>query len=230
MKHHFFLGLTTLAFMAPPAVAAAQGPAISITPVVGAYRPTGDLGSIQNGEQVTRIRARASTMLGTAVEAGIPGSGLRVRGQVLYAPGTGLDARTFEAFESCGANCQRAVYADSPLADASVLLTSADLLVPAPRLGSVRPFGVLGAGVRRYGLDSGLGETLTSTVSEDRTSFVAHVGVGVHVPIRRLALTAEVGDYFGRTRFLDAGSPSVLASEDMQHDLSVTLGLRWSTH
>jgi hypothetical protein len=195
-----------------------------ITPVVGWYSPTQHLGVVSGGEEPVRLQAEASPAFGAAVETTVPGTAIEVRGQLLYAPSTGVSASRFDRFEPCGTDCSRAVYTSDPLAAGSVVLAVADAVVRLPRLGPARFYGVAGGGARKYSFDrEELGSEYSQALSDGSARFVAHVGLGVSANVGPVELTAEAGDYFGHYRVMN---PEAASTDRMQHDLGVTLGIR----
>lgn len=222
-------GVATLMACLTTGTLAAQvpGSTVRVTPVVGWYAPTQNLGAVPEGDEASILRTEASVMLGASVEAPVAGTPFGVRGQILFAPGSGLSARRFQGFEPCGTNCDRAVYTSDPLASGSVLIGVVDAVVRTPRIGSVRPYAVLGGGLRRYDFDrDALNPQLAQSLSGDDTRFVAHVGVGFTAPAGPVEIAAEAGDFLGRYTVGDPAGETW--SDDMQHDFGITLGLRWS--
>lgn len=222
-------GVATVLSAIASAELAAQmsGRPLRISPVVGWYHPTRDLVRGTESSDVA-LRTAASPLFGASVETTLPGTAIGLRGQVLYVPSSGITTTRFQGFQPCGSNCSRAVYQTDPLASGTVLVGVADALVGLPGIGPVRPYAVVGGGARRYSFNrQELGADYSRTLSDQDARFVAHLGAGVAAAVGPVELTAEAGDYFGHyTTTRAEGFPSVR----MQHDVGMTLGLRWALH
>jgi hypothetical protein len=200
---------------------------LRIAPIVGWYHPTQDLVRGTESSDVA-LRTSASPLFGASVETTLPRTTVGLRGQLLYAPNSGITTTRFDGFQPCGSNCSRAVYRTDPLASGTVLVGAADALIGLPGIGPVRPYAVVGGGARRYSFNrQELGTDFSQTLSDHDARFIAHVGAGVAADIGPVELTAEAGDYFGHYTTTDReGVPTVR----MQHDVGVTLGFRWALH
>lgn len=200
---------------------------LRISPIVGWYLPTQDLVRATENSDVG-LRTDASPLVGASVESTVPGTAIGIRGQLLYAPNSGISTTRFEGFQPCGNNCSRAVYQTDPLASGTVLVGVADALIGLPGIGPVRPYAVVGGGARRYSFNrQELGDDFSQTLSDRDARFVAHIGAGVATAIGPVELTAEAGDYFGHYHTSNAEG---LSTVRMQHDVGVTIGLRWAVY
>lgn len=221
-------GLAAILVLGTVAGASAQAdqPRLRIAPVVGWYSPTQHLGFFTGDGVPVRLQAEASPAFGAGVQATVPGTPVEVRGQILYAPGTGVSASHYQGFEPCGTGCSRAVYTRDPLAGGSAVLAIADAVVPFSRLGPAHVYGVMGGGARKYRFDrEEMEPEYAAALSDESARIVAHLGIGVSANIGPVELTAEAGGYFGQYRVINS---EAVSTDHMQHDLGVTVGIRHS--
>lgn len=214
-----------IASFGPEALAAqVPGSAVRISPVAGWYQPTQNLGSVAEAGADNILSTESSVMLGVTVEAPVPGSSIGLRGQILFAPTSGLSTRRFTGFEPCGTSCERATYTHDPLTSGSVLLGVVDAVVRGPRVAMIRPYAAIGGGLRRYDFErASLSPAFAEALTGDATRFVAHVGIGVVAAVGRAEISVEAGDYLGR---YTVGDPSGESTDSMQHDFGITAGIR----
>lgn len=217
--------LAALLLFAGVSEAAAQAPRLTLTPAAGLYYPTRDLGRVDEGGDAVPVFLDQSAMAGLSVEAAFPAFPVQARGRILYAPRTHLVAERLVGEEPCGTGCTRFIYDQDELASGSVLVAVAEAVLRAPERFPLRPYLAAGGGLRRYAFaQDDLEGEFAEAFADDVSRFVAHVGVGFDVAVGRMGVNVEVGDHLGRYR-IDPGAGGV-GAEEMQHDLTASLGVR----
>lgn len=209
---------TSLILTATLAVACAVTPAsgqtphfgLDLLPSIGYLAPAQSLGTtLQNGD-IAGATLRHAPLVGLAAELRTPVPFLALRGGLLYArPDLAVSHAENQA----------------RLTPASLLISTLDLVLRAPRLGPVRPYLLLGGGRKRYDFKSSTGaddEAVYSGVSSDPT---IHLGIGARWDFfGRLGATLEASDYSSEFRRNEI-SPSGVRDSSWQHDLNVSAGL-----
>jgi len=98
----------------------------------------------------------------------------------------------------------------------SLLALTADLVMSlAPPLSPIKPYLLVGGGVKRYEFDSSIG---TSTKESDPT---LHVGAGVGLKLGPLLLVGEASDYISRFEFDNTDS-----GKKLQNDIFFMVGFK----
>jgi opacity protein-like surface antigen len=170
------VGGLALALGAYPSSAQAQ--LVTVTPVVGAYHPDGDLSAVRgSASSGTLIRDR-SLALGLDIELAF------LRGSAIYASGARI--------------VREGVDDGNRIGSGSFLALTGDLMLrPLPRVLGFRPYGLAGAGVTRdrYSWDD---DGVSDAFPEDKTRFALHVGVGADIMFSGIGLMVEASDYISR--------------------------------
>jgi hypothetical protein len=168
-------------------------------------------------------------MAGLTAELGLPVRALSLRGGLMYVS-SGLDARRFAGFESCGSDCDEAVYSSESIAGGRVFIAVADVVLRGPRIGPVQPYLLGGAGFKRYDFAQGeLSGGYAAEYARDVTQRTSHVGLGTDVRIGSHSLVLEVSDYVGGFRSATdpaQGGTTALGGRG-QHDISFTAGFQF---
>jgi hypothetical protein len=172
---------------------------IRLSPWIGLYAPTNDLGSVQ----AIDYGKKASTLAyGADLELGGPGMlGFRLGGG--YATNSEID---FDDVACIGCELRSTV----------LTATGGIVLSPLP-LPVFRPYAVIGAGYKWYDFDfdGAIGSQL-----EDQGKFTWQVGLGAVVsPTGGLGVFAELSDFVSEIDFRNGSSGNT------QHDLVLKAGL-----
>ena len=187
--------LTAFAASQPPPAAAQR---IELLPKAGVYTALGPL--TENTE------IEPGLAVGGAVELGLPLLAFAVRVTADYV----LDAEIV----------RRGTTAEH-VGDVSLLGVAGDVVLrPLPGAVLARPYFLGGAGIKRYALEletTGGGDL--SGASETVSRFTLHVGGGLDVRVRSVALVLEVADYL--SSFVSATGDS-----KVQHDAFGQAGVR----
>jgi hypothetical protein len=179
-----------------------------LIPQVGLYQQFSDLPSVGAGAQ--QIKKEASFAFGAAIELGQPNK-VSFRVNVLRATASEVPVTDI--------GCQNQTdCARSTVSSATATLA----LRPLPNIILVQPFLLAGGGVKRYNYtaENLRNEGLRSLLN-DQNQLTGHLGVGTEVNLGLLRLTGEVSDML--SKYDDGQNTS--ASDDLQHDVFVTVGL-----
>jgi hypothetical protein len=223
------LAALTATVGASPAAAQARAVEVHLTPTLGWYTPVQNLATVPDDSERVWSRVEPAPVLGLAAEAGlrsVPFLGARVG--LRYAPSE-LALRRFDGFQSCGQDCGRASYTSEPLAPASLLLVTGDLLLRGPRLAAVQPYVAAGGGIKRYDFrQQELEGEAAAVFAEDETRRTLHLGLGLDTRWKRYSLVTELGSYLSS---FSEQAPSLIHPERMdrgerQLDLFLSVGLR----
>jgi hypothetical protein len=231
---NLFAGAGLLAVLAAtvgatPAAAQARALEVHLTPTLGWYTPIQNLATVPDDSQSVWSRVEPAPVLGLAAEAGlrsVPFLGARIG--VRYAPSE-LALRRFDGFQSCGQDCGRARYTSEPLAPASLLLVTGDLLLRGPRMAAVQPYLAAGGGLKRYDFRQQELEGEAATVfAQDETRRTLHLGLGLDTRWKHYSLVTELGSHLSS---FGEEVPSLIHPERMdpgerQLDLFLSVGLR----
>lgn len=192
------LGISGLVGAATPASAQ-----VRLIPQAGLYAPVSDLGTVSSGGDAVDVGKRdASFAWGGALELGSGSTALRASG--LY----GTDAEV--PVEGVGCDPQTCETRSTVLA-----LTGALVLRPID-LELVRPYVLLGGGLKRYDFEVENGDAVRDAF-EDGSEATAHLGAGLELNLGGLRGTVEVTDF--------ASGAALEGAEGAQHDFFVTVGL-----
>lgn len=196
------LALALLGLAASVSPAAAQ---LRLIPQAGLYAPVTDLGTVSSGGDAVDVGKRSSSFAwGAGLElGGGDGTGLRVTG--LY----GTDGEV--PVEGVGCDPATCRSRSTVLA-----LSGAVVLRPLPTLVVVRPYLVLGGGLKRYDFEVENGDDVREAF-EDGSKGTAHLGAGLEVNLGGLRGTVEVTDF--------ASGAALEGADGTQHDFFVTVGL-----
>lgn len=200
---------------------------VSVVPVAGWYSPTKNLRRVPEEGGTDWTRLGGGPMAGVMAEAALPVRGVSVRGGAFYVH-SDLTVRRYLGAESCSSGCDRAEYRSDPIAPGRIYVAVADVVVRVPRLGPVRPYVLVGAGVKRYDFaQAELTGGYAVDYARDVTQRTSHVGLGTDVAIGRHSLTLELSDYVGGFRTATEPARTGTAPGGLrQHDLSFTAGWR----
>lgn len=172
---------------------------VKISPWVGLYAPTADLGSVQ---AVDFGKKQSTLAYGVDLDLRAAGVlGFRIGGGYASDSDVGID----------GVGCATCA------GRATVLVgTGAIVIRPLP-LPMLRPYGVIGAGWKWYNFD--FDDQITGTLVKDQAKFTWQAGVGATLfPASRLSLFAEVSDFVSDFDFTSSGG-------NKQHDLVFKAGV-----
>ena len=192
--------IALLLLLAMPKRASAQ---LRFIPQAGLYAPVSDLGEVDTGSEIWELGKRESSLAyGLGIELGGEGvASLRlgaVYGSESEVPIDGVGCT--------GAACTLR---------STVLTGTAALIVrPIPGLAVVKPYLVLGGGLKRYDFDfqnEGFGDLFG-----DESEATGRLGLGLGFDLGAAGIRLEVSDYF---------NGAVFSNGDTQHDFIVTLGL-----
>ena len=179
--------------LAVPAQAGAQ----SVTGAAGFYSQGNDFEELREGAETLRVKRDGTLGLGVNVQLG------PLRGSIAYA-----GESTIEGEDGGDA-----------LGTTSILVAAGDLVLrPFPRVLFMQPYGVAGAGFKRFGY-SWERDRVSEAFPEDDTDFTLHAGVGVDVALGPVGVMLEVTDYVSRD---DSGGFG-------QHDAFALIGVRLGT-
>ena len=154
---------------------------VSITPLVGAYIPAGDLKAVQSGAETAVLDRDGTLALGLNLEFGM------LRGSLAYASGTTIrDAD------------------EEDIGEGSVLTAAADIVFrPLPRI-LVQPYLLGGVGLKNASYDRETTDLL-APFPEDDSDLSLHAGIGADLMLGRFGLVAELTDYISKDEAGDWG-------------------------
>jgi hypothetical protein len=170
------LGGLALALGAVPSSGRAQ--LVTVTPVVGAYHPDGDLSDVRGSASSGTLIRDKSLALGLDVELAF------LRGSLIYASGARIVGEGIEDGNRLGTG--------------SFLAMTGDLMIrPLPRVLGFQPYLLAGAGVTRdrYSWDD---DGVSDVFPADESRFALHAGVGADIMFRGIGLMVEASDYISR--------------------------------
>jgi hypothetical protein len=170
---------------------------MSVTPLVGAYVPTGNFQELldQAGE-LWEVERRAELAVGLNVQLG------SLRGSLAYITGSELTREGVTGTEDLG--------------DGSLLAGALDLVVrPIPRILGFQAYALGGVGFKResYSYDQ---DGFDDPFPSSERNGTAHFGVGADFMLGRIGVVAEVTDFLSRSETGDWD----------QHDAFAMVGLR----
>jgi len=172
-------------------------------------------------------RIEPAPVFGVAADAGLSSMPfLGVRFSIRYAPSE-LALRRLDGFRSCGTDSERAAYSCEPLAPASLLFVTGDLMLRGPRLAAMQPYLAVGGGIKHYRFrHPELEGEAASVFAEDETRRTLHLGLDTRW--RRYSLVTEVGSYFSTfgEEVPSPIDPSRMDRGELQNDLFLSVGLR----
>lgn len=178
------LGLSALCLLAAPGPGAAQ--ALDVIPLVGIHAPLNDLGEVRTatGDPLRLERPESSLALGAAIEVGL-GTGFGIRGDFLL--GTSADV----PLEGSGCpGCDVDV--------STLVLAGSAVIRPLAGIPFVRPYFLLGGGIRRFDLDvDDLREAGFQDPEDEQSRAVVRLGAGIDVDLGLLEALVEVSDFIG---------------------------------
>jgi hypothetical protein len=198
MVAHKIAALLAAAALLPAKPAAAQ--LVQIEPKIGAFAPLSSLG-FWNGD----LRSlQGSFAIGLAAE---------VKPPVLPRIRVGFDYATTNKISA-----QNGVGGPGS-AGPSLLALTGDFVF-SPSEGRVRPYALIGAGIKRYNYSVSKVSDITTRgiLDANQSDFTGHLGVGVDVGVGASGLRLELSDYVSHF--------DVNGTSRLQHDLFVMLGLR----
>jgi opacity protein-like surface antigen len=184
---------TALVFLLAGAAAPAAAQ-IHITPAVGAFHPDRSPFALDYEGESHRHLIRGRTLgLGLNLEAGI------FRGTIAYATNAKILRDGFAA--------------EGPVGEGQLLAVLGGLtLRPIPRFGGLQPYGIAGAGVKRFGY-SWDEDGISNAFPSDQTDFALQAGLGLDMMLGAFGLTAEVSDM-------------ISVRSNVRHDTFLMLGMR----
>ena len=226
MRTRLTLGLAATLALVPALSQAQERIRFDITPRAGLYAPARDIGAVAPGEGPWYLhleQADPALTLELSAQARWPGSAVQTRISGLYALPSSVSGQFL-----CGPG-QACPSVLLPVdADVSVLAAVADLVVSPLAGDRVRPYTVLGAGIKRYGFRWGDAPVFMTSGDHRETSFTLHAGAGVEVGVGANHFRVEIADFWsGRGPVVISdprGSGDGGLRRRTQHDIAVSLG------
>ncbi len=195
----FSCAAAALVLMAAPVSAQT----ISLLPKVGGFAPLSDLQDANGGVQ----ELKGSLAIGLAAELKLP---------VLPRLRVGFDYATNSELSDSG------IGATGTAPNATLLAVTGDLVLRPLNAGPIRPYGLLGAGVKHYDIstDELTDPDLQAIFDHNQSNFTGHLGAGLDVGLGVLGVTVEASDYISRFDPGDAGDSK------WQNDIFAMVGMR----
>jgi len=218
------------AMLLAPGAARAQSPVrIDVVPRAAVFAPRNELGGVAQagGPWYLRLgRADASPALELEASIRLPALPFSFRLVGLAS----LPADVSGIFDCYPGLACPAVLLESA-AEVRVLGAVADLVWrPLPLVAPVRPFLVLGAGVKQYRYSWPAPEVLVEAGEHAASSFTAHAGAGIEFGVLGQSFRVEAADWWsgeGAAIGEDPGLPGFGAPRRRpQHDLVIGIGWR----
>lgn len=179
--------LTGLA--AAPAAAQVPGISFNLAPRVGYFTPLGPMWEDAGDE----VKLGSGLAVGVSAELGLLGIPFGLRANVDHVLNTSVEVGGTELTD-----------------EATMTVITGDLVFGGPRILPVRPYLLVGGGVKQYDLGAEeLGE---------ESDLALHVGAGVDLKFGPLGLVAEVSDYVSWFEAFD--------ERKMQNDIFASIGIR----
>ena len=197
-----FASLAALSALAlAPLPAAAQ---LRLIPQVGLYTPFSKLPSPSAGAD--ELKKEATLAYGLALELGTPDA-VSFRVNALHA----TDSEVPVGDVGCQDDCARS----------TVSTLSGTLAIrPIPNLILVRPYALLGGGLKRYDFTKDdLQDEGVSAVLSDQNQLTGHVGLGLELNLGIARVVGELSDML--SKFENTADDTT----DLQHDVFFTVGL-----
>lgn len=197
-----------LSFAALAALALAPLPAaaqIRLIPQAGLYTPFSELPSPSAGADA--LKKESTLAYGLALELGAPDA-VSFRVNALHATASDVPVGDI----GCQTDCARSTVST---------LTGTLAIRPIPNLILVRPYALLGGGIKRYQFtkddlqNEGIGALLS-----DQNQITGHVGLGLELNLGLARLVGELSDMV--SKYKDDDAPS---DDSLQHDVFFTVGL-----
>jgi len=218
------------ALLLAPGAARAQSPVrIDVVPRAAVYAPRNELGGVAQagGPWYLRLgRADASPAFELEASIRLPALPFSLRLVGLAS----LPADVSGIFDCYPGLACPAILLESA-AEVRVLGAVADLVwTLLPAMAPVRPFLLLGAGVKRYRYSWPAGEVLAEGGDHAASSFTTHAGAGIEFGVLGQSFRVEAADWWsGRGREIGA-DPGVAGfgapRRRPQHDIAVSVGWR----
>ena len=201
--------LVAVALLAPAAAGAQSFPTLHVQAAGGWYDPIQSLPPLPGEPGSVAASLSAGPAVGVSVETPLAGP-VAVRAGWLHA------FTTLETGNDAEAR-------DRSRAPVDVLV--ADLVLRAPALGPVRPYLLVGTGVKRYSFSSsGLTAEQAAALDEGTSATAGHLGVGVAVDAGRAMIALEAGDFTNRFGSSDGAAGAGIG--ERQHDLAFVAAVR----
>ena len=196
-----FAALASVLLSAQPA--AAQ---LRLIPQVGLYTPFAELPSPSAGAD--ELKKDGSLAYGAAIEFGTPDA-VSFRINALHA----TDSEVPYTDVGCDEDCAR-----STVSAASATLA----LRPLPNIVLLRPYLLLGGGVKRYDFTrEDLQDEGAEAILNDQNQLTGHLGLGVELNLGLLRVVGEISDLVSQfDTENDLGE-----SDQLQHDVYFMIGL-----
>lgn len=176
---------------------------ISLLPKVGGFAPLSDLQDANGGTQ----GLKGSLAIGLAAEMKLP---------VLPRLRVGFDYATNSELSDSG------IGATGSAPNATLLAVTGDLVLRPLSAGPIRPYGLLGAGIKHYDIstDELTDPDLQAIFDQNRSSFTGHLGAGLDISLGLLGVTVEASDYISRF------DPGAAGNSKWQNDIFAMVGMR----
>jgi hypothetical protein len=195
----------------------AQASRIDLVVHGGLFRPMQSFPGVEEGGTTTAAYLEASgAAFGVGAEARLPGIPVGLRASLFHAR---------PEFHRSGPSHTDPIV----VTDATVNLLVADAVISGPRISALRPYLLLGAGIKYYHLrfaqDDAAGRERLGERTSDPT---VRLGLGLDLAVGRYGLRLEGSNH---TSLFD-GNPGYTGPEgapvrsEVQHDLVYTVGLR----
>jgi len=181
-----FFAVALLGVAAVPASAQVPGVSFTVVPSVGYFAPLSSLG---DAAVAGEAKLDGALTIGLSAELGVPALPFGIRANLEHV----LDAKMEQDDPESG--------------EGSITMVTGDIVFGGPRLLPVRPYLLVGAGVKRYDFDT------------TESDFTGHVGGGVDVKFGPIGFVAEVSDYISQFEFAPGETK-------LQNDVVARLGFR----
>jgi hypothetical protein len=220
------LALFLVVMSSPASLSAQTGSRVRIVPHVGWSVPLNELGAVAPAGSAWYLRLGkmdATLALGTTVEVQWPSSRFNLR----LAGAAALESEASGFFDCYpGLACPAVLLRGH--ADVRSLAATADLLYSPRGRGGLRPFAILGAGLRRYSFDWPAPPVLVAAGSHSETTPAVRAGLGLAADLLGGSFRVELTDLWSPVgqRIRPGGGAGQLSAPGRrgQHDLQVILG------
>lgn len=203
------LSVTAFVLFLVPANGEAQQ--VRVLPSVGVYTPLSDLSDIRDQDDASIFEAgRRSATLAFGLGLEFQGA---FRLQASYA--------SSEEVPVDGVGCD-----DCELRSSLLMATAAAVIRPFPGLGPIRPYLVVGGGVKRHDFDRDeFDDGNFSEVFRTQTNPTLQLGLGTAVNLGALQPEFELSAFISRFDGVEDGTTSFFSDDNLQTDLFLTVSV-----
>lgn len=198
MRRHRLVATLALAALAVAGTAThARAQLLQIRPKIGAFSPLTDLGQWDGNVH----NLQGSFAIGLAAEMKLPILP-RLRVGFDYATNSKLSVKNGLGPAGSGGTTMLALTGD---------------LVFRKNTGIVRPYALVGAGIKRYNISESQLTSPTVVLDRSQSDFTGHLGAGLDFSLGLVGIGLEASDYISRF--------NVNGQNKLQHDLFVMAGV-----